>query len=65
MNRKLFGLAVGAGVLAFGLGTVAHASTLDDVKKKGQLVCGVSTGLPGFSAPDAKGVWQGLDVDTC
>ena len=39
--------------------------TLDNVKQNGQLVCGVSTGLPGFSAPDDQGNWQGIDVDVC
>ncbi|WPD23845.1 MAG: amino acid ABC transporter substrate-binding protein [Candidatus Electrothrix aestuarii] len=41
------------------------AGTLDEVKKRGTLVCGVSTGLPGFSATDEKGHWKGLDVDGC
>lgn len=40
-------------------------STLDVVKARGNLNCGVSTGLPGFSAPDDKNNWAGLDVDTC
>jgi len=44
---------------------VASASTLDEVKKKGFLRCGVSQGNPGFSNPDAKGNWTGLDVDLC
>ena len=44
--------------------TAATASTLDDVKARGNLNCGVSTGLPGFSAPDDKNNWTGLDVDT-
>ncbi|WP_370454958.1 amino acid ABC transporter substrate-binding protein [Hahella sp. KA22] len=39
--------------------------TLDAVKKKGFVQCGVSTGLPGFSNPDDKGNWMGLDVDLC
>lgn len=65
MIRKYFGIVAGAGVLAIALGSVANAGTLDDVKKKGHLQCGVSTGLPGFAAPDAKGNWSGLDVDTC
>lgn len=43
----------------------ASAGTLDDVKAKGFLQCGVSTGQPGFAAPDDKGQWQGLDVDFC
>ncbi len=44
---------------------VAHAGTLDDVKKNGFLRCGVSQGNPGFSNPDAQGNWTGLDVDLC
>ena len=45
--------------------SLAAAGTLDEVKKRGQLVCGVSTGLPGFSATDEKGNWKGLDVEGC
>ena len=45
--------------------SLAVAGTLDEVKKRGQLVCGVSTGLPGFSETDEKGNWKGLDVDGC
>src|SRR3546814_11609619 len=43
----------------------AHADTLATVKERGVVHCGVTTGFAGFSAPDAKGVWQGLDVDLC
>jgi general L-amino acid transport system substrate-binding protein len=43
----------------------AHASTLEEVKSRGELRCGVNIGLAGFSAPDDKGEWQGLDVDFC
>ncbi len=43
----------------------ARASTLEDVQKQGVVLCGVSTGLPGFSNPDDKGNWTGLDVDIC
>ena len=43
----------------------ADAGTLDDVKAKGFLRCGVSQGNPGFSNPDAQGKWSGLDVDVC
>lgn len=45
--------------------TLSQADTLQDVTKKGVLNCGVSTGIPGFSAADSKGVWKGLDVDFC
>ena len=40
-------------------------ATLDAVKARGELVCGVHTGLYGFGAPDDKGVWRGIDVDVC
>ena len=43
----------------------ASAATLDDVKAAGELKCGVSTGLVGFAAPDANGVWEGFDVSVC
>ena len=45
--------------------TLSQADTLQDVTKKGVLNCGVSTGIPGFSAADSKGVWKGIDVDFC
>ncbi len=44
---------------------VFGGSTLNDVKKKGFVQCGVNTGLAGFSMPDSKGTWRGLDVDSC
>jgi general L-amino acid transport system substrate-binding protein len=40
-------------------------STLDAVRSKGFVQCGVNTGLAGFSQPDPKGVWRGIDVDVC
>jgi general L-amino acid transport system substrate-binding protein len=39
--------------------------TLDTIKSRGQVVCGVNTGLAGFSQADSNGRWSGLDVDTC
>ena len=46
--------------------TPAHAGvTLDGVKSRGQVVCGVNTGLAGFAAADSRGAWSGLDVDIC
>lgn len=59
---KTASLSVAALALAT---TVSTADTLDSIKKKGVLSCGVSTGIAGFSATDSKGVWKGLDVDTC
>lgn len=43
----------------------AQASTLGDVKARGEIRCGVSQGVVGFSNPDEKGNWTGLDVDYC
>jgi general L-amino acid transport system substrate-binding protein len=40
-------------------------STLDAVKAKGFIQCGVNSSVPGFSAPDSQGVWRGIDVDVC
>ncbi|MBV9432578.1 MAG: amino acid ABC transporter substrate-binding protein [Hyphomicrobiales bacterium] len=45
--------------------SVAGAATLDTVKQRGTLTCGVSQGLPGFSDRDAQGNWSGFDVDFC
>src|SRR5512136_2993393 len=45
-------------------GTTAVAGTLDEVRTKGVLSVGVNGGVAGFSMPDEKGVWKGLDVDT-
>ena len=44
---------------------LARAGTLETVKARGALNCGVNIGLAGFSLPDSKGVWRGLDVDFC
>jgi general L-amino acid transport system substrate-binding protein len=45
--------------------TASHAGTLEAVRQKGFVSCGVNVGLGGFSMPDSKGVWRGLDVDAC
>ena len=63
---KLSQLALGA-VLAVGALTALPAmagKTLDAIKARGQLICGVNPSLPGFSAADSQGVWAGLDVDS-
>src|SRR5215472_15317772 len=57
----LFTLALAAALSA----QAATADTLKMVKDRGILSCGVSQGLPGFSAPDDKGNWTGIDVDIC
>ena len=63
-KRGLLALAAAGFALAAAL--PAHAGkTLDAVKARGQVVCGVNTGLAGFSAADSQGNWSGLDVDIC
>ena len=57
----LLGALTVAGLAAAG----ATAGTLDDVKARGVLNCGVTTGVPGFAEPDANGVWKGFDVAVC
>ena len=46
-------------------GSVVMAGTLEDVKARGKVRCVVSTGIAGFAAPDASGVWKGFDIDFC
>jgi general L-amino acid transport system substrate-binding protein len=54
------------GLLAIILaGTAQAGATLDAVKARNSLKCGVSTGLAGFSIADSQGQWQGLDADGC
>ena len=68
----------GGGVVALGvllagaIGLSGHASaqdvksaTLDAVKKRGELVCGIDTGIPGYAYQDSSGEWQGLDISYC
>ncbi|MDQ2093857.1 amino acid ABC transporter substrate-binding protein [Rhodalgimonas zhirmunskyi] len=62
MKKTVFLGALTVAGLAAG---AAAAGTLDDVKARGKLNCGVSTGLAGFSAPDANGEWGGFDVAVC
>jgi len=57
-------IIIATGLLAASVSGAA-AGTLDTVKQRGMLVCGVSTGFAGFSAPDSQGNYKGLDVDYC
>ena len=54
-----------AGVAALAAASAAQAGTLEDVRAKGFIQCGVSQGLPGFSNADDSGKWTGLDVEMC
>ncbi len=62
MKKSVFLGTIAATALLAGY---ASAATLDDVKARGELNCGVNTGLVGFAAPDANGNWQGFDVAIC
>ena len=64
MTKTVLMGVLGAAVATLGV-SAASAATLDDVKAKGFVQCGVSQGLPGFSNPDADGEWSGMDVDLC
>ncbi|MEO3470949.1 amino acid ABC transporter substrate-binding protein [Roseomonas sp. CAU 1739] len=64
-------LAAAFAVLCAGLAGAAQAQnnipspTLDAIRARGALNCGVGTGVAGFALPDSRGVWQGLDADLC
>lgn len=62
--KKLATLIGGVAAVAT-LSMGAQAQTLEQVKNRGALNCGVSTGLPGFSSTDSAGNWQGLDAEGC
>ncbi len=68
MTFKGFGAALAAACI--GLFGTARAQpspspTLDAIRARGQLVCGINPGVAGFALPDSRGIWQGLDVDLC
>ncbi len=62
-SHRLLAWTVAA--LAFTALPAQAGKTLDAIKSRGQVVCGVSTGVAGFSAADSSGNWSGLDVDVC
>ena len=63
LKSTLAALAIPA--LALVSAPAQAGKTIDAIKARGQLVCGVSTGLAGFSQADSAGNWTGLDVDVC
>lgn len=63
-TRSLLALSLGTSALLMAAPAFA-GKTLDAIKSRGQVVCGVNTGLAGFSAADSSGKWSGLDVDVC
>ena len=52
-------------ILLLFAGNAFAQSTFETVRSRGFVQCGVNTGVAGFSAPDSKGVWRGIDVDLC
>jgi general L-amino acid transport system substrate-binding protein len=62
-RRAHAGAVAVCGVLLIADGAIA--GTLETIKDRGALICGVSQGLAGFSIPDDKGAWSGFDVDFC
>src|SRR5262249_14742130 len=71
MPMRLRSLTITLQILAFSLalgglgGEPASAQTLKAIQDRGTLVCGVSEGIAGFSAPTQNGNWAGFDVDFC
>jgi general L-amino acid transport system substrate-binding protein len=65
MMNKTLAAAVATAALIGAAGTAHAGKDLDTVKARGQLICGVSTGVAGFASADSQGKWTGLDVDTC
>lgn len=63
MNKKIFQSLMALAILA--IVPSAGAATLGNIKSKGELICGVDGGLPGFSAPDDSGRMTGIDADVC
>lgn len=57
--------ALAAGTLAAAAQTLAPSPTLDAIRARGHIECGVHLGLPGFSFANDKGEWSGIDVDYC
>jgi len=65
MLNRFLAIGVAAATLG-GVATAAYAGKeLDAIKARGQLICGVSTGVAGFASADSQGKWTGIDVDLC
>ena len=65
MRRMSAVIALVATALCSGAPEARAGATLDAVKARGTLNCGIHTGVAGFARPDSRGVWQGFDVDFC
>jgi general L-amino acid transport system substrate-binding protein len=65
MVNKYMTAGIAAAALMGVAGTAHAGKDLDAVKARGQLICGVNTGVAGFALADSQGKWVGLDVDVC
>jgi general L-amino acid transport system substrate-binding protein len=65
MVNKYMAAGIAAAALMGAAGTAHAGKDLDAVKARGQLICGVNTGIAGFALADSQGKWVGLDVDVC
>ena len=63
MKKTILSMALGLSAVV--AAAPAQAQTIDEIKSRGELRCGVSTGLPGFSVANDAGEWAGLDVEYC
>ena len=63
--KKIYVFTSTIALLASISGAAYAGATLDAVKKKGFIQCGVNTGVPGFAGTDDTGTWKGIDVDVC
>lgn len=68
----MFARTIAAAALAAGLAlgatltrTAEAGQTLDNIRSRGTLHCGVNVGVAGFSLPDSQGIWRGMDADLC
>lgn len=62
---KIYPILTTATALAVAAGGAVSAQTLEEVRERGHLNCGVSPGVTGFSNPDDEGNWSGFDVEVC
>src|SRR5277367_1032679 len=68
INRITLAASLAIAPAAIGLNAAqaqVNSPTLEAVKKRGELICGIDTGIPGYAYQDAAGKWQGLDVAYC
>jgi general L-amino acid transport system substrate-binding protein len=71
MRGQIFSTIAGAAATIAALASASWAQsavkspTIDEIKKRGELICGVDTGIPGFAFQDSAGKWGGLDIAYC